>query len=729
MPFRNLLLLAAGALALGACSTPRTVLEAELPPLVVAELPPRAPMPAPPAVLDYDTVRAGRFDNGRMFTLDDPPRAYFAEQYGFEPDQAWFDRARLGALRFATYCSASFVSADGLVLTNHHCARQSITQVGLEAGQDFVTEGFYARSPDEERRVEGLFVEQLEGIEDVTDRVNAAAASATTDQERQQARAAAVQQMQAAMTEAAGPGRRVQVISFYAGGQYKAYTFRRYDDVRLAFAPELALGYFGGDPDNFTYPRYSLDFALLRVYGDDGRPLRTDHYFRFQPSGSRAGDLVFVIGNPGSTTRLQTVAQLEFRRDFTEPAILRYLETRERVFGDFIAANPDAPETPELTDTFFSLGNGRKAYTGRVAGLRDPYVIARRRAAERDFQAALAQNPAAQAEFGDVIDRIAANRQEARATGHLFGIFVGYGPGAPYTSAAEGRALAYVLGGGQADEERLLGIEDQPRAIQEGLLRARLEDVAFYLGAESAEARAILDGRSPAAIAQDVIARSALATAEGTRAALAARVNLAGDPAVQLVQRMVPLLQRFQQANQALGAELAELQTRLARARFEVYGTSIPPDATFSLRISDGVVRGYEYNGTLAPPYTTAYGLFDRFHSHCELGGQVSAQGVCDWALPPRWQDARSRLRLATPFNFVSTNDIIGGNSGSPVLNRNLEVVGIAFDGNIESLPGDYIFDDTRNRTVSLDVRMMLEAIETVYGLDALARELRQGRR
>lgn len=675
----------------------------------------------------YDTVRAGRFDSGRMFTLDDAPRDYFTETYNFTPDDAWFEHARLGALRFATYCSASFVSEDGLILTNHHCARESVTQAGLEDGEDYNEDGFYARSMDDEKPIEGLFVEQLIEIVDVTDEVGQAAMAASDDAGRQQARQAAIGAVQTRMMGERGgeeSGFRVQVVTLYSGGQYKAYVYKRYDHIRLVFAPETALGYFGGDPDNFTYPRYALDFSLFRAVDEDGDPLEVEHFFRFDAEGTEPGELVFVLGNPGSTTRMQTLSQLEFRRDFNEPFVLEALRSREAILGAWLDANPDAPESPELTDAYFGLGNSRKAYTGRVEGLRDSYILARRRAAEEDFLAALGEDEALQGEYGDVVERIAANRSNARPMGNQIGAFIGFQPGSALSSPLEQRAiLAFQYANAEGEEreelrEALLEIEDVPPALQEALLAQRLRDFQTHLG----DGEDMLAGRTPEAAAREIAANSALATMEGAEGLLDG--DLMEDPAVALVAAVMPTFTAYQQANAASSAELGELGTRLARARFELYGTSIPPDATFTLRISDGLVKGYEYNGTTAPPYTTLFGLYDRYQSHCVAGGITER---CDWTLPERWLEAMDDLDLTTPFDLVSTNDIIGGNSGSPLLDRDLNVVGIIFDGNIESLPGNYIFIEDRNRTVSVDVRIMLEALEEVYDMDRVVTELRDG--
>ena len=714
------------ALGVSACSGSRPMPEPAAPMPPTAATPPAAPMPpvaqatpAAPAPATMDTVRAGRFDNGRMFTLDDAPTEYFRDTYNFDPGPEWYERARLGALRFATYCSASFVSPTGIILTNHHCARQSVTQASVEDGVDYNADGFFARNRGDEKAIEGLFVEQLVAIEDVTARVDLAAEAAADDAARQQARAAAIEAIQTEMTDARGEGYRAQVVTLYSGGQYKAYIYRRYDDVRLVFAPETVLGYFGGDPDNFTYPRYSLDFSLFRAYGDDGQPLQPDAYFPFQPDGSDPGDLVFVMGNPGSTTRLQTVAQLEYRRDVTEPAVLDYLTSREAVFGAFVNANPTDPRTPELTDTYFSLGNGRKAYTGRVEGLRDPYVIARRRAAERQYQADLRANSAAQQRYGDIVAQIAANRAAARAASAQERSFIGLGPGSPYNGTALNRGLFVALG--RTTEDALTGLEDQPTEIQIGLLAARYQDLLNNLGASDPLVQSLLGGRTPQAAAEALVAGTAFDTVEGTRAAIASGADLTADPASVAATAMLAAVRAYQAGAQASNVELTELQSNLARSRFELYGTSIPPDATFTLRIADGVVRGYDYNGTVAPPYTTFYGMYDRYYSHCASAGRGAD---CPWTLPQRWLDAVDRIDLSTPYNFSASADIIGGNSGSPVLDRDLNVVGIAFDGNIESLPGNYVYLDEYNRTVSLDVRAMIEVLDEVYDMDWLLPEL-----
>ncbi|MEL6771060.1 MAG: S46 family peptidase [Bacteroidota bacterium] len=700
---------------------------------------------AAPLSFDPDTVQAGRFDNGRMFTLDNPPLDYFRERYNFTPDADWFERARLGAIRLPN-CSASFVSPHGLLLTNHHCGRSSLTEATRE-GEDLPRDGFYAETLADERPVD-YPAEQLTEIIDVTAEVEAAADAVEGDQARSAARDEAIEAIQTRLAEERGgeeAGVSVEVITLYAGGQFKAYIFQKYDDVRLVFAPEDRLGKFGGDPDNFTYPRYSLDFTLFRVYDDNGEPVNSEIYFPWSENGAAEGDLVFVIGNPGSTTRLQTVSELLFRRDFTEAYILRLLATREVALKQFIDANPDHPRTPEVRDSYLGAANGRKAYTGRVEGLQDPYIIARRQAAQDDFRAAIMADPAMAEEYGGLFDAIAANRDAARPDAPLFGALLAITSPA-YASQTMRRALLSYFYAAQKSsgvpEENLAGLkgnilsEDIPSELDALMVEARLRDFQFYLGEDDPLTQAALGGMDPAERARMLVANTVFADSAATAAFLASDDMLqSDDPAFAIAQALAPRFGMMQQAQGQSGAELEELSSRLARARFEVYGESIPPDATFSLRISDGVVKGYEYNGTVAPAFTTMFGLYDHYHSYCDADGtakddlltSIDGAASCDWDLPDNWLNPGAGFDYTTPMNFVSTNDIIGGNSGSPVLNRDLEIVGVAFDGNINSLPGNYIFDDTFNRTVSVDSRGMLESIRDIYQATRLVEELTEG--
>ncbi len=673
-----------------------------------------------------DPYRAGRFDNGKMWTFEYPPLAYLKEAYNFEPDAAWFEHARLGALRIPG-CSASFVTATGLVMTNHHCGRGATAAV-TGPGENLLENGFYAPSLAEERRAPDMYADQLIAITDVTDEVYAALEGAQTDAERQQARQDAFARIEQRLGGEAGgeaAGVHVEVISLYHGGRYSAYTFRRYTDMRLVMTPELQIGYYGGDADNFTFPRYNLDMTFFRLYGDDGQPLRTDHFFAWSRQGVEEGDLVFVIGNPGSTFRLETVAQLEYRRDVREPAVLAFVRTRADALQAYYDAHPDDPRRDELENQIFGLRNTQKLYEGRVKALNDPVVMARRVDFERSLRAALDADAALQAEYGGLFDRMADVQQQKHDLGAEYGAFL-LVTNPTYASATLRRALlAYRFLTEQQSEatdealarlrDQLRGVNDQPRDLDEPLLALHLADFQTYFGADHELVRQVLQGRAPEAAAQALLDGSALADAASTAAALDAGTLSMDDPAVQVARAFVPRFLDYQSASAGLAAQEEEIAGTLGRARFAVYSTAIPPDATFSLRIADGVVEGYAYNGTIAPPYTTFYGLYDRYYGF--------GPGT-EWDLPERWVSPPATFDLAAPVNFVSTADITGGNSGSPVINRDLEVVGLVFDGNIESLSGDYIYLPQTNRAVAVDARGMLEALDEIYDADRLVLEL-----
>jgi hypothetical protein len=669
-----------------------------------------------PAVAQDDPYRAGPLDSGKMWLFEQPPVAYLAEAYDFHPDEAWFERARLAALRLPN-CSASFVSAHGLVATNHHCVRNAIVAVQRD-GERLLEEGFFAADLAGERRVDGLYLDQLVAIADVTDRVERALDAAQTEAERTDAREAVFAQIQEERAHAAGPGHHAQVVSLYNGGRFSAYTFRRFEDVRLVGAPENDLGFFGGDPDNFTYPRYSLDFALLRVYGADGRPYdASQHYFRWTTEGVEEGDLVFVIGNPGSTDRGDTAAQLEFRRDVTVPLNLEFLSARIATLDAYLAANPEADA---VRNQRFSLSNAQKAFLGRRDALHDPVIMARKRDAEAQFRAAVEANPTLRAEFGDLFAEM-AEIQAARRTLRPEAMVFLTATNPNYSSATLRRALlAARLGTPGADDRALReAIRQVPDladpSIERGYLVGQLAALARHtpdLGA------AILEGRTPEAAADALLAGSALASAAS---AAAASGPLADDPAVQAARLIAPRMADFQSGWAGLLAQEQEVARGLGRARFAVYGTERPPDATFSPRFTDGVVRGYTYNGTVAPPYTTFWGVYDRHFAH-------APDAAGEWALPARWLPPPPALNLAIPLNFVSTADTIGGNSGSPAVNRDLELVGINFDRTIEGLSRDYIYFADRGRNVMVDARAVTATLGAVYGADHLVEELRTGR-
>ncbi len=678
----------------------------------------------PGATMD---VQAGEFDNGKMWTFEYAPLDYFAETYGFQPDQAWFDKARLGALRLSN-CSASFVSPNGLVLTNHHCARESVTEVS-EPRETLLDDGFYASSLSDERET-SRSIDQLIAIEDVTADVHAAV-EGLAEAQRAQAQQAIEEELSRRLAAEHGgeeAGIVVEIIGLWDGAKYSAYVFRRYSDLRLVLAPELQIGFFGGDFDNFTYPRYNLDFSFYRIYDEAGNPVKPEFWFEWSDGGVEEGDAVFVIGNPGGSSRLQTFAQLEWRAAARDKAIYDLFKSRADALQAFYDQDPETGEEMDLRDEIANLRNSEKAFHGMWRGLQNPEYMARRRDSERQFREAAERDPALGPRIGQMIDRMAAIQKQRLEYAADFGAFVALGSPVFDAAAMQRAQMAYFYvtasqAGAPASaladlRENLLSIEDQPAALQEAFFAARLAAFEEHLGAESPIVQSILQGRTPDATAHAILARSALANAASTAEALENGSLTTEDAAIRVIGAIVERLRTYQLAFQGFGQQEATIAEQLGRARFDVYGTTIPPDATFSLRIADGVVKGYEYNGTVAPIYTTFYGLYDHFYSY----GPSS-----DWNLPARWLSPPQTFDLATPINFVLTADVIGGNSGSPVINADLEVVGLVFDGNIESLPGDYIYDPRVNRTVAVDVRGILEALDEIYDADRIVLELTTG--
>jgi hypothetical protein len=673
--------------------------------------------------LEIDTS-PGRFDFGKMWTFEAPPAQYFSETYGFDASPEWFERVRLSVLRVPG-CSASFVSGSGLVATNHHCIRGRLTAVERD-GESILDDGFLAPSLEAERRIPGYHTDQLIAIEDVSDEVHAAVDRGTTADARRDAREAAIRRVQERLGARHGDA-HVEVRALYHGGRYSAYVFRRFHDVRLVMAPELQLGFFGGDPDNFTYPRYALDFAFLRVYGDDGQPFRPDRWLAWSTEGVSEGSAVFVVGNPGTTSRLLTMSQLELSRDVVTPMSVQAMADRLAAMRAFYAAHPERGEAMNLRNVMFSLSNSLKAFSGRLDALRTPEIMARKRHSEEAFLAAVRADAALSAGFGDVVDRIAAVQAEKRALADPYGAFRLLGsPTASSATLRRALALAEMSLAERAGEantaaslrRRAAETADLPAELEQALLTIRFAELARHLGPEHDLVRTALGGRSPEAAAVALLGETALATQAGTSRALG-RAGLERDAAVRLAGAMLPVYAGFAVEWDRLSQAEQELAAELGRARFQVYGTSIPPDGTSSPRITDGVVLPYEYNGTLAPIHTTFYGMYDRHRAHA---------GRPDWSLPDRWAEPPAGLDLGTALNFISTADTFGGNSGSPAITPTLEIVGINFDRNIEGLSRDFIYLPERGRNIMVDVRGITESLRHAYGADRILAELTEGR-
>jgi hypothetical protein len=570
-------------------------------------------------------------------------------------------------------------------------------------------------------------LDQLQAISDVTDSVSAAVPANTSPSRAAELRQEAIAGLQR-RCDGSAPDAHCQVVTMYRGGQYKLYRFRRFTDLRLVFAVEAQTAFFGGDPDNFTYPRYDLDVSMVRAYVDS-QPAHTD-YLRWSTRGAAEGDLVFVVGNPGSTGRLNTVAQLEYLRDVQYPASLELLANEIRVYERLAAA--DSSRALALRNTLFGLQNSQKAIRGYQSGLLDPQLMARKRDWEKRFRSKVDADPVLHRLYGDAWDRIAAvRRQLAQLAVHgRYYAFGGYGSRLltyagliarlPVEMAKPDSARQGIFQ--DANRSRLERFLYSPQpvdtSVEAALLGAYFEAMQKDLPAGDPVLTAALRGRAPSVAAHDMVAGTGLVSPEARRALVqggASAVAGSRDPFIALARVIAPLEADVQRQIGALQDQESQNDERVARALLAVFGSSVAPDATFSLRISDGTVLRYPMNGTFAPPFTTLYGLYDR---SAGFGGEAP------WDLTPKWQAARDSLDLATPLNGVSTCDIIGGNSGSPVINRDGEVVGLIFDENMEALPNRFLFRERAARSVWVDVRGILEGLRRVYGADALAREL-----
>jgi hypothetical protein len=675
--------------------------------------------------VNLDTVRAGQFDTGKMWTFDFPPVDYFQKTYGFTPSKEWFEKARLSSLRLPN-CTASFVSEDGLVMTNHHCARAALDSVTRD-GEQLVERGFYATTLEEERKAPNIYVDQLLVMEDVTIEVQQAFESGPTVDAKIANRAAKMKDIQKRFAEkyktvAPNDSMVFSVVSFYNGGRFSLYGYKRYTDVRLVYAPEELMGFFGGDPDNFTYPRYDFDCSFFRVY-ENARPMKSSNFFLFSQNGAKEGEAVFVIGNPGSTSRLETMAQLNFRRDFVYPTNMETYKKYEDIYSSYVDKHPE--EKDKYMNRIFGYANSRKATTGYLQGLLDPVIMAKKRNFEKKFQDAVFQNTGLHAKYGNPWADIEEYQNElAQIYQELNSLRFRGRLRTQYLSLALDLVdLAKHSKGTIPDSARLKFYPSNiVPEIEKDLLAFRLDVLRRTLGTTNEALNALLAGRTPQNAAEELASSSIIASKEKTGALLArstVEILNTNDPLIKFViiaqQRFSELQKKYDGVNERLQASVQIL----GKAMYDIYGTQIPPDATFTLRIADGTVKGYEYNGTLAPPLTTFYGMYDRYYS---FGMQAP------WKLPERWTNPPASFKMSTPMNFVSTNDIIGGNSGSPVINKDLQVVGLIFDGNMESLPGNIIFDETKNRSISVHSSGILEGLEQIYKSERIAKELRAGK-
>ncbi len=672
----------------------------------------------------FSTVASA--DEG-MWLYNEAPKDKIKAKYGFKLKQQWLDHVRLSSVRFNNGGSGSFVSADGLTFTNHHVGAACVQQLSSE-GHDYLKTGFYAKTQAEEAKCPNLELNQLVGIENVTDKVNAEVKPEMSAADIGQAQRASMSQIEKDCSTSTGL--RCDVVTFYSGQVYDLYKYKKYTDVRLVFAPEFDAAFFGGDPDNFTYPRYDLDITFFRVY-EDGHPAHLDNYLRWSRTGVKDGDLIFVSGHPGNTSRLQTLAQMAFTRDVAYPMTLALLKRRIALLQDFSKQSEENARIAK--EDIFGLQNSQKAITGYESGLTDKSIMDAKAADEaklRAFYKADAKNAGSRDPWDEIAQALKLQRDVFNQLSYLERLR-GFGSRLPQTARTLVRA---AMEKPKPNGERLREFRDSAlpsleqqlfstapvyKSLDTVLLADSLADLQDALGKDNPDVQKVLNGKTPADAAKEIIAGTKLDDVavrkqlyEGGQAA----IDASTDPLIAVMKAIDPDARAARKVfDDKIDSVVRRDGTLIAKARFAQSGFTQPPDATFTLRLSYGEVKGYKENGKDIPYFTTMAGAYEHAAEH---------NNQAPYNLAESWMTSKSKLDLKTPLNFVSTPDIIGGNSGSPTVNKKGEVVGIIFDGNIESLPWQFAYSDVQGRAVSVDSRGIQEALRKIYGATALADEL-----
>jgi hypothetical protein len=662
-----------------------------------------------------------------MWLFNRPPKQILKERYNFEPTKEWLDHVQRASVRFNSGGSGSFISADGLVMTNHHVGADALQKMS-DTKHNYMKDGFYAKSHDEEKKCLDLELNVLDSIEDVTDRVNSAVKTGMSSEQAVVARRAAINEIENESKKKTGL--RSDVITLYQGGEYDLYRYKQYTDVRLVFAPEQQIAFYGGDPDNFEYPRYDLDCCFFRVY-ENNKPVQGQEFFKWSAKGAADNELIFVSGNPGRTNRLDTVDALRYQRDIAYPFTLNRLYNLEVLLTAWGARSEE--NARRARETFFGVANSRKARDGGLAGLLDPAVFAQKRESEKQLRTAV-EHHSDMAATVTAWDRIAES-QKARA--HLLHTYSSLERGLGFNSTLFTIARSLVRAGDEKakpERERLREYTDAHRSSLELELFSeepiyadyeiiKLTNSLTWLSSQLLGDRKlykqIMGDESPADRAAELVHNSKLESVElrkklyeGGKTA----VDASSDPMI-LLARLVDPASRAVRKQMESQVDEVERQAygQIAKAKYELEGKNTYPDATFTLRLAFGTVKGYEEQGKHIPFETHFAGLYDRAQEHHDKE---------PFDLPKRWVERKYKLDLSTPFNFVCTADIIGGNSGSPVINKDAEIVGLIFDGNIQSLVLDFVYTDKEARAVAVHSLALTEALRKVYDAGPLADEI-----
>jgi hypothetical protein len=678
-------------------------------------------------------IPTATFGDEGMWLFNHPPTKVLKDRHNFDTTPQWLEHVQKSSVRFNSGGSGSFVSPEGLVLTNHHVGADALQKLSTRQ-KNYLADGFHAKARDQEVKCVDLELNVLQSIEDVTARVNAAVKDGTSPEQA----AAARRQVTAGIEKESleKTGLRSDVVTLYQGGEYHLYRYKKYTDVRLVFAPEKQAAFYGGDPDNFEYPRFDLDMCIFRVY-ENGQSIKPEHFLKWSGNGSAENELVFVPGHPGRTNRQNTVAELEYLRDTGYPSVLQRLYRREvnlRAFSERSLENARRAE-----EELFGIQNSRKARIGGLAGLQDPELMGRKKTAEQTLRSAMQADPTKYKEALAGFDAIAAAEKKFTALAKRYAMLEA---GGGFNSTLFGVARVLVRAGDEKPkppgdrlreygEARLPSLELQlfsEEPLFEDFETVKLADSLTYLceqlGEDNPLVQQVLAGKSPRQRARELVRGCKLKDVslrkklyEGGKSA----VDAADDPMIALAKLIDPEARALRKTVESEIEEVTrQAHAQIAKARYAIEGSGTYPDATFTLRLAFGTVKGYEEDGKPVPAFTTFAGLYERSKEH---------QNQPPFQLPPRWVERKDKLDLKTPFNFVCTADIIGGNSGSPVINKDAELVGLIFDGNIQSLVLDFIFTEEQARAVSVDSRAIIEAMRKVYDANDLADELTGARK